>query len=88
MTKGRWMVEMQSYELRFLGSDNQVVTTKLLESSDDASAFAAVRQQVNGQAIELWQGSRFVATIEAAPAPTDDAHLLREHIRGILRQIK
>ena len=81
---------MQSYELRFLGSDNQVITTKLLESTDDASAFAA-QQQVNGQAIELWRGSRFIATIEAAqPAalPTDDAHPLREHIRGILRQMK
>ena len=72
-------VEMPSYELRFLGPDNQVITTKLIESTDDASAFTTAQQQVNGQAIEVWQGSHFIATIEAASAapPEDDALAVR-----------
>jgi hypothetical protein len=80
---------MQSYELRFLGPDNHVVTAKLIESADDASAFMAAQQQVNGQAIEVWQGTRFIATIEPiSAAPTaDDAYPVHEHIRRILRRL-
>ena len=70
---------MPSYELRFLGPDNQVITTTLIESTDDAAAFTTAQQQVNGQAIEVWHGSLFIATIEAASAapPEDDALAVR-----------
>ena len=77
------------YELCFLGLDNKVMTTKLIESTDDASAFTTAQLQVNGQAIEVWRGSHFVATIGAASAALtmDDAHRMREHLRGILRHL-
>jgi hypothetical protein len=81
---------MQGYELHVLGSDNQVITTKLIESTDDASALTAARQQVNGQAVEVWRGSQFIATIESSPAalPTDMSDQLCQHIKDILVQLK
>jgi hypothetical protein len=79
--------EMQSYELRFLASDNHVTGTEFIESTDDASAYTAVRQQVNGQAIEVWRGSQFIATIESGTAklPADVSDKLRQQVGDILK---
>jgi hypothetical protein len=81
---------MQRYELRFLGSDNTVTSAEIIESTDDASAFSTVRQRVNGQAIEVWRGSEFIATIESSTAalPADVSDQLHHHIRNILVRLK
>ena len=55
---------MPSYELRFLGADNRPVTIKSIECECDAEAFETARKHVEGQAVELWQGDRFIATLE------------------------
>ena len=55
---------MPSYELRFLGPDNRPLTTSTIECGSDSEAFETARKHVEGQAVELWEGDRFIATLE------------------------
>ena len=56
---------MPTYLFRFLAPDNAPVGSEVIECDDDGLAFQRAQQMVDGHAIELWQGARFLATIES-----------------------
>ena len=55
---------MPTYELHVLGADNRTMAVKTISSNDDAEAFEMARRYLDGHAIELWEGKRFIATLE------------------------
>ena len=55
---------MPAYQLRFLAPDNTPLGSEFIDCDDDGVAFQHAQQLVNGNAVELWEGARFLATIE------------------------
>jgi hypothetical protein len=51
---------MPQYRIYKVGRDGQFSGVDLVECTDDQEAIQKARQAVNGQAIELWQQTRFI----------------------------
>jgi hypothetical protein len=60
---------MPLYELRVLGTDNRITSTQEMESTDDDEAFTMAKRYLDGHAMEVWEGKRFIGTVEPAPGP-------------------
>jgi hypothetical protein len=56
---------MQEYRAYLLGFDGHIRERMELESETDEEAVAKARQHFNGGAIEVWQGVRIVAKLDA-----------------------
>ena len=52
---------MARYELRLRGADILSLIFETIDWENDTGAFGMVRQFVNGYAVELWQGARFLS---------------------------
>ena len=55
------------YRAYFIGSDGHFIGAKIIPCDDDDSAITAAQQLVNGEAVELWHGSRKIATFDGLP---------------------
>jgi hypothetical protein len=53
---------IQSYEAYVVGSDGHISMRIDLHCTDEAAAKESAQQLVDGQAVELWQGDRRLAT--------------------------
>jgi hypothetical protein len=64
---------MPEYRYYNLEQDGQLVIARInLTVDDDATAIAHAKQLIVGEAIEVWEGSRLVASISASSgAPYD-----------------
>ena len=49
------------YRLYGLDGVNKVVSAEWIEAEGDSDAIAVAKEKMDGQPVELWQGSRLVA---------------------------
>jgi hypothetical protein len=65
---------MPSYQLRFLGADNKIAGSQIVECDSDPAAFEKAQRFVDGHAVEVWEGTRFIATLERQTEPPKEAN--------------
>jgi hypothetical protein len=58
--------EMIEYRLYFVGDDGRFNDFRAFASVSDEDALIQSKQIMDGQAVELWSGARFVARLEPA----------------------
>jgi hypothetical protein len=58
---------MQDYQAYVIGPDGHITMRVDLHCADEAAAREGAKQLVNGQAVELWQQDRRIATFKPAP---------------------
>jgi len=58
---------MKRYQIKLLSKDGQVVWQHEFEGDDIAALFEA-RRHCEEHSVEVWEGSRWVARFEEAPA--------------------
>ena len=56
---------MKHYRLYFLDRADHIRHAISLECEDDEAALAVVEQHRDGRTVELWEGARWVARLEA-----------------------
>jgi hypothetical protein len=57
------------YRAYYVGSDGHFTDAVPMICADDAVAIKQAEQIVNGRAIELWSGERFVIKLKHRPTP-------------------
>jgi hypothetical protein len=60
-----WVGTMANYRAYQIGPDGRISSGVDLECADDAEAIEAAGKLVGEFAVELWQGTRMVAGLEA-----------------------
>ena len=55
---------MCEYRIYYVGRDGRFSSAENVECADDREAIHKARQSVNGQGVELWEHSRFIARIQ------------------------
>jgi hypothetical protein len=58
---------MAEYRAYILGADGRIANALNLECEDDEAAEKAAKQLINGHDVELWQGTRKIATFTHTP---------------------
>lgn len=60
---------MRLYRFRIVKASNELVALQEYECSNDSAAYTKARTLCAGQNVEVWEGSRWVATVNASPSP-------------------
>jgi hypothetical protein len=69
---------MSHYRIYTFSSDGSITAPpRVVECDDDQEAVQRAKQVLNGEDIELWQGSRFVIRLDRATRAWDAAALIR-----------
>lgn len=71
-------VRMNSYDIYSLYEGTRSVGKRSVECRDDLDALAAAKQQSAKQAVEVWEGNRFVARVKQ-----NDAELTAEDAQSL-----
>ena len=58
---------MPEYRAYVVGADDHFIGSEPMICRDDAEAITRARRLVDGHAVELWSGERFVIKLEAKP---------------------
>lgn len=57
------------YRINFLNPDGTIFRTEMLEVPNDDAAIQAARRLMNGRALDLWDGLRFIEFIPRIDPP-------------------
>ena len=60
--------DLKSYRLYVLKSDGHIQNGEWVGFTDDAAAIAYMQSKLDGHALELWDGNRFIQRLEPIPA--------------------
>ena len=56
--------ELKSYRVYVLNSAGGIQAGEWVEFPDDAAAIAYIKSKLDGHALELWEGSRFIQRLD------------------------
>ena len=55
-----WIKPLPRYRINFLNPDGTIFRTEVLEVSADEDAIQAAKRRMDGRALDLWDGLRFI----------------------------
>lgn len=65
----RWVHRHRRYRVNFINPDGTILRTEILDANKDEDAIQAARRLMNGQALDLWDGLRFIESFPRINPP-------------------